>query len=163
MKTILIAIIAFVLACTTTTGNRFTPLVKTTSTESATSECKGSIPQVNTAVLFTNDTTSFCSAEKLPWNYSSSDTILRIYHSRCIRNCACRYVIGAAYSGDTVTISEQDTNHFGQADCICTFNLYTEIPVPAEPSLVTLAYDGNNWPVNLLEGNGCIIVDSTRS
>lgn len=109
------------------------------------------------------DSASYCSAEKLIWQYDENDSKLSLLHTRQIRNCAAKLIVEAILNENSLTITETDTRDPNAGSgCDCPFDTYIEVPnITAES--ITIKYPKTTLILELKEGIGSFVLDSSQT
>jgi hypothetical protein len=127
-----------------------------------TSDCGGfrGFAKVLSESSFVYDTTDYCNAEKIRWNYNNESKTLKILHTRLIENCEAKMQMNIQIENDTFVITEKDTSDTTmRAQCVCIFDTYSEL-INVNSGIINISYDTITTAINLAELNGIIIINS---
>ncbi len=109
------------------------------------------------------DSASYCTAERLLWEYDTMTSIVRLLHTRQTRNCAAELSVEASVKDNSITVIENDNRDpNGGADCACTFDTYVEVPNITSESII-VNYPKKSLVLQLTDLSGSIILDSMQS
>lgn len=109
------------------------------------------------------DSASYCSAERLLWEYDTMTCTLRLLHTRQIRNCASELSVEAIVIDNNITVNEIDNRDPNAGSgCDCPFDTYIEVP-DVKSEQITVNYPKKSSVIKLKEGRGSIVLDSTHT
>jgi len=123
------------------------------------SECGGFQPNENLAKRMV-DTSEYCKAERLNWQYAEETKTLSIEIRRLIGNCAAKYSLTATMENETLLISLEDTCKNLDANCMCPFDASCEIQDIAAEN-INVMYKQKNFSLSLNEIRGEFLVDTS--
>jgi hypothetical protein len=132
------------------------------SSNAQTSSC-GGFKQLakTTAIKYSQDSATYCSAEKIIWTYSSSTALLGLLHTRIGANCASKLQMSVEEKNGVYVISQKDTNDPKMsADCDCVFDTYCDVPDIKGDSII-LSYQNKSYGLNLSDLIDTIIIDTS--
>ena len=123
------------------------------------SDCGGFEPNDNLSKRMV-DTSDYCKAEKVIWQYTEDNKTLRIEIKRIIANCAAEYSLTATMENDTLVITLEDTCKNVDANCMCPFDASCEIKDITGTNL-NIQYKKKGFNIALNEIGGEFIVDTS--
>lgn len=107
------------------------------------------------------DSASYCTAERLLWEYDTLTGTVHLLHTRISENCAAELSVEAIANDNSITVIEKDNmDPNGGADCNCTFDTYVEVPNITSES-ITVNYPEKSFVVQVKDLKGSIDLDST--
>ncbi len=118
--------------------------------------------QAANADKITIDSTSYCEAERLWWQYESTRECLKFLHARIVANCAAKLSISAEKDGDTISLDETDAETYtnGKALCACCFDTYLDVP-NVTPGAVYVNISSKTFLIHTSAKQGVFVLDST--
>ena len=132
------------------------------SSNAQTSSCGGFKQLAKTAALhYSQDSATYCSAEKIIWTYSSSTAMLGLLHTRIGANCASRLQMSVEEKNGVYVISQKDAKDPNLwAECDCVFDTYCDVPDIKGDSVV-LSYQNRSYGLNLSDLSDTITIDTS--
>jgi hypothetical protein len=133
------------------------------STNSTTSACGGFTSLAKRAAMpYSQDSSNYCTAEKIIWTYSPGQKQLDILHVRIGANCASKLEMTVEENAGTYTILQKDNKDPRiMADCDCVFDTYCELQ-NVQNGPVVFVYQGQSYNVDLANLTGSIVIDTTH-
>jgi hypothetical protein len=109
------------------------------------------------------DSTDYCSAEKIRWQYRENASILELLLTRNLQNCAAEPAMEVTRSGETFVISVSDKSDPNvQANCVCYFDMYAELDHGVTEAM-EFRYRDTYYTIDPGEGEGVLITDTSTS
>ena len=107
------------------------------------------------------DSSDYCSAEKIRWQYDKESQTLELLLTRTWQNCAAKPKMSVKSDHESrfiISISDM-SNPNVQAHCMCIFVLFFEI---TDITYLTpeIKYKEHSFIVDLTEGSGIIVTDT---
>ena len=107
------------------------------------------------------DSADYCSAEKLRWSYRRESGVLELLLTRNLRNCAAKPEMNVTAAPRRLVIALRDKSDPRlQANCLCYFDLYCEVPDQPADTL-TIEYRDSLYDLDLTGGRGVVVVDTS--
>lgn len=128
------------------------------SVNSKTSAC-GGFKALSKSAAYIQDSSDYCSSEKLRWQYDQSTRVLSFFHSRNLQNCAAQITMNAYISGKAIKIEEPNSSK-EEADCLCYLDCYCEVK-NIELSEIDVEIETNSYSIDISKSSGYVVIDTT--
>lgn len=132
------------------------------SSNAQTSSCGGfKLLAKTTAINYSQDSTTYCSAENIIWTYSTSTSLLGLLHTRIGANCASKLQMSVEEKNGVYIISQKDTKDPNMAArCDCVFDTYCDVSDIKSDSII-ISYENKSYGLNLSDLIDTIIIDTS--
>lgn len=133
------------------------------SSNSQTSAC-GGFKELSKQIALPDSNTGseYCKAEKIIYNYSPTESLLKVLHTRIGANCASELEMSVEEIGGKYVIEERDKKDPNlSADCDCVFDTYCEINNVRKQSFI-LVYNNKDYNLDFSKSTfDTIIINTT--
>jgi hypothetical protein len=133
------------------------------SINSTVNTCGKALGLGKTTGIIIVDTLTYCSAERLYWEYDEVVQMLHLLHTRFYQNCSSVMKMQVVKENDIYVIRDVNINKDAlEALCVCPYNTYSEISL-LKNSIITILINSKSYTIDVKNKSGEIILNSESS